>query len=201
MVRRSTKGAVVSARYRLALIAYSSQPLDLLPGIETIDAVVKRGAPQLAATDSTDTAAAFDLARRILKAELPRLSGHPAPMICHMTDGKHTGDDPEPIAREIMAMSTGDGNVLIENIFIGQGLTRQPIGDARRWPGVQSPGELGDGTLEKLYNMSSPLPPSYAQAIRQDGYSLQPGAKMLFPATTPELIELAFAMSGATPTA
>jgi hypothetical protein len=48
--------------------------------------------------------------------------------------------------------------------------------------------------------MSSSLPDCYAEAIQEDGYRLQPGSKMLFPAASQELIELAFAMSGATPT-
>jgi hypothetical protein len=201
MVRRSTRGELVSPRYRLAMIAYSTTTVDLLPGIETIDKIAKRGRPELAASNYTDTAAAFALARDILKAELPGLAGHPAPMVCHMTDGEFTGADPEPIAQEIMQMSTSDGNVLVENIFIGPNLTKQPIADARRWPGVMSPGELDDANVAKLYNMSSPLPQSYSQAIREDGYGLQAGAKMLFPAASQELIELAFAMSGATPTA
>jgi hypothetical protein len=200
MVRRSTKGELVAARYRVAMIAYSNKVLNLLRGIETIDKVARRGAPQLEASNATDTAAAFDLAHQLLKAELPGLSGHPAPMICHMTDGEYSGADPEPIAREIMQMSNEDGNVLIENIFIGEGLTKQPVDDAQRWPGVLSPAELNNPAVTKLYNMSSPLPLRYAQAIHQDGYSLQPGVKMLFPAATQELIELAFTMSGATPT-
>lgn len=200
MVRRSTKGELVAARYRLAMIAYSNKPLDLLKGIETIDKVVKRGRPLLAASSSTNTAAAFDLARQILKAELPRMAGHPAPMICHMTDGNYTGHDPEPIAREIMEMSTSDGNVLIENIFVGENLTSKPIGNAKEWPGVQSVSELSDPVVARLYNMSSSLPECYAEAIQEVGYRLRPGIKMLFPAATQELIELAFAMSGATPT-
>jgi uncharacterized protein YegL len=201
MVRRSTRGELVSPRYRLAIIAYSNQAVDLVPGIETIDKIAKRGRPELTAQDYTNTAKAFELAHKMLKAELPNLAGHPAPMVCHMTDGEFTGADPEPIVREIMEMSTGDGNVLVENIFIGQNLTKQPIDNAQKWPGVLSVDELTDPHVTKLYNMSSPLPVSYSQAIREDGYAMQPGARMLFPAATQELIELAFAMSGATPTA
>jgi hypothetical protein len=49
--------------------------------------------------------------------------------------------------------------------------------------------------------MSSPLPESYAEIIEQEGYSLKSGSRMLIPCNSRELIELAFAMSGATPTA
>jgi len=199
MVQRSTKGGAISPRYRLGMVAYSDQPTDLLSGILTIDEVAKKGSPQLAATYSTDTAAAFAWARDVLKQELPKLNGHPVPMVCHLTDGAFTGSDPEPIAREIMQMSNDDGNVLIENIYVGANLTKQPITDAENWAGVLDASELGDAYAQKLFNMSSPLPESYANVILEDGYSLKPGVKMLIPATSKELIRLAFAMSGATP--
>src|SRR5262245_37851549 len=51
MVRRSTKGELVAARYRIAMIAYSTTPLDILPGIKTIDELAKLGAPQLTASN------------------------------------------------------------------------------------------------------------------------------------------------------
>src|SRR4051794_3621201 len=54
MVQRSTKGEIVSARYRLAMYAYSDRPYDMLGGIESITEVVKRGRPKLTASNSTD---------------------------------------------------------------------------------------------------------------------------------------------------
>ena len=59
MVQRSTKGAIVAPRYRVAMFAYSSQTIDLLGGIKTIDELAKMGVPQLTTLDMTDTAAAF----------------------------------------------------------------------------------------------------------------------------------------------
>jgi hypothetical protein len=200
MVERSTKGAVIAPRYRLSMVAYSDTPFDLLGDIHTIDKVAQKGTPQLSATHSTDTAAAFIWARDLLKKELPTLGGKPAPMICHLTDGHFTGNDPEPIAREIMQMSNDDGHVLIENIYVGPNLTRQPINDPQSWPGIIDESELTDKYAKKLFNMSSSLPDSYAHMLMEEGYNLVPGCRMLIPGTNKDLIKLAFAMSGATPT-
>ena len=54
---------------------------------------------------------------------------------------------------------------------------------------------------QQLFRMSSPLPASYAAVIGEEGYGLKAGCRMLIPGSNSELIELAFAMSGATPTA
>jgi hypothetical protein len=204
MVERSTKGEVIAKRYHLAMCAYSDMANDVLGGIMTIDEVAKKGRIDLSPLNLTDTAAAFAWARDLLKSELPKRSGHdpvhPAPMLCHLTDGYYTGDDPEPIAREIMQMTTDDGNVLIENIYVGPNMTKQPIGDSKEWPGIFDVNELNDPYAQKLFNMSSALPESYADFINVEAeYSLKPNSRMLIPGNNKELIELAFAMSGLTP--
>ncbi|HSU17517.1 vWA domain-containing protein [Longimicrobium sp.] len=205
MVQRSTKGGVISPRYRLAMIAYSDTPEDILGGVRTIADVAQLGTPTLSVSRTTDTHAAFMTAREILRRELAQSAEserRPAPMVCHITDGQCTGSDPAPVAQEIMRMSTPDGPVLVENIYVGPGLTVSPIGDAGEWPGVMSEGELADPYARKLFHMSSPLPESYARVINESaGYALRPGARMLIPSSSGDLIELAFAMSGATPTA
>jgi uncharacterized protein YegL len=203
MVQRSAKGEVISPRYRLSMIAYSDSPIDILGGIRTIDEIVQLGKPTLSATNSTNTAAAFDLARDILRGEIAQMDRStvcPAPMICHLTDGQFTGADPEPIARDIMQMETPDGPVLVENIYVGPDLTAHPIYQVESWRGVMDVNELNDQYARKLFNISSPLPASYAEVINEMGYELQRGAKMLIPCSNKDLIELAFAMSGATPT-
>jgi uncharacterized protein YegL len=203
MVQRSSKGEIISPRYRLAMVAYSDTPVDILGGIKTIGEVAQLGKPTLSASATTDTAGAFAFARDLLKRELASLSGpppHPAPMICHLTDGAFTGADPEPIAQEIMQMATDDGHVLIENIYVGANLTTQPITDVENWPGLSDVSEINDQYAKKLFNMSSPLPEAYANVINEMGYEIKPGAKMLIPSSNKELIELAFSMSGATPT-
>jgi hypothetical protein len=199
MIQRSTKGKVISPRYRLAMCAYSDQASDMLGGFRTIDEVATMGSPTLSPTNSTDTYAAFAWARDFLRRELPNLFGMPAPMVCHLTDGQFTGSDPEPLAQEIMQMANDDGNVLLENIYVGPDLTNGPIGDIQSWPGITEVAELRNAYAKKLFQMSSSLPETYASMIRDEGYGLRPGCRMLIPGSSSELIELAFTMSGATP--
>jgi len=200
MIKRSTKGRIIAPRYRLCIGCYSDTVTDILPGIRTIAEVATQGAPHLSTLATTDTAAAFRWARDILKAEIPKLDGCPAPMVCHLTDGEYTGADPEPVAAEIMAMSTADGNVLVENIYVGDHLTNHPITDPMKWEGINDESELASSPyVHKLFRMSSSLPQSYANVIREENYSMRAGARMLIPASNKALIELAFAMSGATP--
>jgi uncharacterized protein YegL len=184
MVQRSTRGEVISSRYRLAMIAYSDQPMDILGGIRTIYEVVQKGKPILSADAKTDTAAAFMVARDLLREQLPNLQGHPAPMVCHLTDGQFTGSDPEPIAQEIMQISNDDGNVLVENVYKGPDLTAQPISDIEAWPGVLDISEVKSPYARKLFDMSSPLPDSYAIMINEEGYAFSPGSRMLIPEPT-----------------
>jgi uncharacterized protein YegL len=204
MVERSTKGELIAERYHLAMSAYSDTPNDLFGGIMTIREIAKKGRIELPTLNLTDTAAAFAWARDLLKSELPKRNGHnpthPVPMVCHLTDGYYTGDDPEPIARDILQMTTDDGNVLIENIYIGPNMTQQPIGDPRSWPGIFDVDELSDPYARKLFNMSSPLPEAYADFINiEAGFNLRPNCRMLIPGNDKELIEAAFVISGITP--
>lgn len=197
MVQRATRGKIVAPRYRIAMLAYSSFVVDLLGGIKTIEEVAKGGVPQFSVLDTTDTALAFSEAEKLLRSELPKLQDCPAPLICHMTDGQFTGADPSPVVRRILAMSVPDGNVLVENIHISpSGLE---VTDVKGWSGVTRKEMLQDSYSKTLCDMSSPLPASYRNVIREFGYNLAADARMFFPGNQPELVELGFAMSGATP--
>jgi hypothetical protein len=200
MVQRSTKGTTVAPRYRIAMYAYSSQVIDLLGGIKTVAELAQMGVPRLQPMDATDTAAAFREAETLLKSQLPNLQNCPAPLVCHMTDGEYnSGGDPEPIARRIMGMSVPDGDVLVENIFVTDKALPQPIQDPKNWSGINDEMPLASPYAETLFRMSSPIPQTYAGVMAEMGYKLSPGARMLFPGDTPEIVELGFAMSGATP--
>lgn len=200
MVQRSTKGTTVAPRYRIAMYAYSSQVTDLLGGIKTVAELAQMGVPRLQPMDATDTAAAFREAERLLKTELGNLQDAPAPLVCHMTDGEYNqGGDPEPIAKRIMQMSVPDGNVLIENIFVTDKALTQPINDPKDWEGITEETPLASPYAETLMRMSSDIPPTYRSVMAEMGYKLSTGAKMFFPGNAPEIVELGFAMSGATP--
>src|SRR5687767_10508843 len=181
MVFRSTKGGRLSPRYRIAMLAYSDHVYDLLDGIKTIAEVAHMGVPELSPLRTTDSAKAFVQAERMLEAELPNLQDGPAPLVCHMTDGEYTAADPEPVARRIMEMWVGDGNVLVENIFISDKVLDGPVRDPHKWPGIHPHTTLASDYAEKLKSMSSPIPESYRQMMQENNYSLSPGALMLLP--------------------
>ncbi|MGY5344391.1 vWA domain-containing protein [Paenibacillus glucanolyticus] len=200
MVFRSTKGNRLTPRYRIAILAYSDDVYDLLNGIKGIDEIAAIGSlPDLTPKRFSDSAKAFLQAEKILQSEIPNMQDCPAPLVCHMTDGVSTGDDPEPIARRIMSMSVPDGNVLVQNIFISDHLMNQPITEPRRWKGILTDTSLEDEHARKLKMMSSVLPESYREMLLEADYQLSPGALMMLPGTCSELVSIGFQMSAATP--
>jgi hypothetical protein len=200
LIFRSTKGARVAPRYRLALFAYSDHVYDLLDGVRTITEVAPRGLPELSPLRTTDTERALLEVEKLLQSELLRHGSGPAPLVCHMTDGEYTAGDPEPVAERIKAMQSQDGGVLVENIFISDAFA-DPQMDPRHWSGVDATTRLLTPYAEKLRRMSSPLPRGYRRLLIEDGYAIGPGALMMLPGTSPELVELGFVMSTATPVA
>ncbi len=88
------------------------------------------------------------------------------------------------------------GKVLVENIFLGQGTA---ISDLLSWNGISTASELTDPYTQYLLEISSPIPASYRSVMQEFGYKLAQEAKMFFPANYVGLVELGFAMSGATP--
>ncbi|MBB3110996.1 hypothetical protein FHS18_003064 [Paenibacillus phyllosphaerae] len=200
MVFRSTKGSRLSPRYRVAMLAYSDQVYDLLGGVKTIGEIAGMGGlPELTPHQFTDTAKAFEQAEKLLMNELPNMQHCPAPLVCHMTDGAHTGDDPEPFARRIMELAVADGHVLVENIFISEAVAEASSGDLRAWPGIKPDTPLSDPFAEKLKRMSSTIPESYREMMVESSFHIEEGALMLLPGTSKELISLGFQMSAATP--
>lgn len=199
MVFRSTKGSRVAPRYRVAMYAYSDHVYDLLGGVKTVDQVAQLGVPELQTLRSTDTARGFAEIEKLLLRELPNLRDCPAPLVCHMTDGEYTGDDPQPIVRRIMNLSVPDGNVLVENIFISDNLLEEPIADPHQWGGVTARVKLRNDYARKLRAMSSPLPAGYRAMMREGGYHISDEAVMMIPGMSPALVEMGFVMSMSTP--
>ncbi|CAM4509635.1 vWA domain-containing protein [Paenibacillus sp. FSL R5-0623] len=200
IVYRSTKGSKVSPRYRIAILAYSDEVYDLLDGVKSIDRIANRGSlPPLYPKRFTDTAKAFKQAEKIIQSELRNMEHCPAPLICHMTDGIYTGEDPEPIVERIKTMSVPDGQVLVENIFITEDASTSRIRDTRAWKGMMPDSFVVDPYSEKLKRMSSVVPESYREMMMESGYSIQKGALMMLPGTSKDLISLGLQMSASTP--
>ena len=199
IVFRSTKGGMLAARYRIAILAYSNEVYDLLGGVKNIAEVAKLGLPEISPGKTTDTALAFQAAEKILQEEIPNLKDCPAPLVCHMTDGEFTGDDPEKIVKRIKQMSVPDGKVLVENIYIADNLCNELNGNISNWTGILPRTDLKSDYAAKLRNMSSAIPESYRKTMQESNYHLATGSVMLFPGTNPELVALGFQMSAATP--
>ncbi len=202
MIFRSTKGGQIAPRYRLAMLAYSSDVYDLLGGIKPVTEVAKLGVPGLGDRQNlmrtTETAKAFAQAETILQAEIPSLARCPAPLICHMTDGENTGEDPIPIVRRIMQLSNPDGSVLVENIFISDDILTESIADPLAWPGIMPETRLRNRYAQVLQQISSPLPRSYRDMMAEMGYNLDPRALMMLPGMDPQLVQMGFQMSAST---
>jgi uncharacterized protein YegL len=198
MIFRSTKGRRLSPRYRIAIYAYNNAVYDVLGGVKTIVDIAKLGVPELTPAGTTDTAKGYRQVAKLLKTELPKLGGSPAPLVCHMTDGEYTGKDPASVVRDIMALKATDGNVLVENIFISDNIIPGPIKDPYRWPGINRKTSLKNSYAKKLRELSSSIPDSYHQVMGEMGYRLDEGAVMLFPGINPEMVAMGFQMSAAT---
>ena len=202
MLRRSRRGEEVRPRYAISMLGYSASVTDLLGGVKMIDELETLALPRLDLQGATNTRAGFEAVLSAMNQYIGNLGDCPAPLVCHLSDGGfNQGGDPRPIVDQIRSMGNSDGNVLVENIYVGDRLLRSPISDAKSWPGVTDPSQIADNTVMQLLAMSSPLPDSYAGVMAEtEGYSMQSGVPMLIPAETPDLIDLAFVMSSATPT-
>lgn len=203
MLRRSMRGSTVSPRYHVSMIAYNEDVEDLFGKVCSISELENMRIPQITPAGRTNTEAAFNAALTYLKHYESKIQDCPAPLVCHLTDGEinEGNNDLTDICNEIRKVSTADGATLIQNIYIGTGLMREPIRDARSWPGVLNRSDIVEAHVQHLFDISSGLPHSYAEVLREkEGFNLQPDVPMLIPAETPGIVELAFAMSGATPT-
>ncbi len=83
------------------------------------------------------------------------IADHPSsypPMVIRVTDGAATDGDPEPWAKEIMAMKTNDGNVLIYNVHLSS-MSVMPV----QYPSDES--EVPpDEYAAQMFRLSSELP-------------------------------------------
>jgi uncharacterized protein YegL len=198
MVRRSIRDGHPQSRYKIALFAYNSRVIDVLNGICDLPDLINLGVPEIIASGKTDTAGAYAAAEKLLRENLHDFQRCPAPLVCHLTDGKLTTDDPRPIVARIREMKVDDGQILVENIYVGDRMLRKTVQNWRQWGGVMRENDLTDDYARFLFHLSSPLPETYRENINNFGYALQPGAHLFFPGTHNDLVRLAFAASAAT---
>ena len=114
--------------------------------------------------DKTPMCAALATAKKYLEGFLAQHAGCYPPLVINITDGEASDGDPLPVAQELQALASGDGNVLLFNAHSS---------DKRSSP-LEFPGDgaaLPDKFAKLLFRMSSPLPPKLAEAARSDGFA------------------------------
>jgi uncharacterized protein YegL len=115
------------------------------------------------ANGNTPMVAAVEEARRAVQAwcELYPLS-YP-PVVINISDGEPTDGNPSAAAESLRQIGTNDGKVLFFNIHIS-GSAKRPI----EFP--DSPVGLPDEFAQRLFEMSSVLPPRLVDEARREGF-------------------------------
>lgn len=142
----------------------------------------------------TDMAAAFKMAKQIIEKWVEDKPDCPAPVIINVSDGipyynhmetAECASETAKIAKEIMDMTTADGNVLIFNAEIGEG--KKQIILPNSIDEVRSGGE----GAQFLYEISSVIPDGYLGAAVKNGLELKENSKgAVFAADAENLIKL-----------
>ncbi|HEY0377985.1 MAG TPA: hypothetical protein VGC87_13785 [Pyrinomonadaceae bacterium] len=192
----------VRPRYYLDIIKYGSsvQPWQTGPeGDEEMDigAVAKKlsdsGSLGLSGgLGGTDTAAAFQFAlTRIEKAlQKERFRNSFPPIVFHLTDGEsHT--DAEPIAQQMMSLSSNDGNVLVVNGYIGTS-TQLTYKDEKDFPGYLTEQEVGhEADNLRLFRMSSLVPATMRENLVGDGIfpAIRENVRLFFDVRTKDMLK------------
>ncbi|MCP4660860.1 MAG: VWA domain-containing protein [bacterium] len=93
------------------------------------------------------------------------------PIILNLTDGAYTDDSPAPVVRQLMAMGTTDGHVLVFNCHISK-YEKNVV----PFPDDAQAAEL-EGLARELYEMSSPLPQPMRQQAERKHYTVAANAR------------------------
>ena len=205
MIQRSMRQGKIHPRYRVGMIAYSDKIYDVygkLGSIISIDQLKNEGIPSITPQKSTDMAKAFRYAEKLIKDDLQKwsrkwLDGCPPPMVINITDcefDEEQAQDPLEFAQRLQQITVRDGNVLVENIFITDQISVPA--SPQDWQGYQFGDKTGNSYGDKLLAMSSPIPSTYAQILReQAGIKIREGKAMMFPGISREFIKFGFVMS------
>lgn len=117
------------------------------------------------AKGNTPMVAAVEEATRAVRAwtELYPLSYPPA--VINISDGEPTDGNPAAAADKLKSLSTNDGSALFFNVHIS-GQSRRPI----EFPDNQI--GMPDEFAQRLFEMSSQLPPRLVEEARREGFSV-----------------------------
>ncbi len=113
---------------------------------------------------------ALGLAGTFLQAFLAKHPDCYPPLVINITDGHPTDGDPRESAKELRALTSRDGRVLLFNAHVSEKRDR-PV----EFPEDDS--GLPDDFARLLFRMSSILPPKLVEAARSDGFSVGPHSR------------------------
>ena len=205
MIQRSMRQGKIHPRYRVGMIAYSDKIYDVygeIGSIVSIDRLKDEGIPMITPQKSTNMAKAFRYAEKLIREDIEKwpskwLEECPPPMVVNITDcefDEEQAQNPLEFAQRLQEITVPDGNVLVENIFITDQIS-VPV-SPQEWLGYQHTDKTGNPYGDKLLEMSSLIPSTYAQILReQAGLKIREGAAMMFPGITREFIKFGFVMS------
>ena len=205
MIQRSMRQGKIHPRYRVGMIAYSDKIYDVygeLGSIVSIDRLKDEGIPMITPQKSTNMARAFSYAEKLIRDDIEKwpakwLEDCPPPMVINITDcefDEEQAQNPLEYAQRLKEITVPDGNVLVENIFITDQIS-VPV-SPQDWLGYQLTDKTGTSYGDRLLEMSSLIPSTYAQILReQAGLKIREGTAMMFPGITRDFIKFGFVMS------
>lgn len=203
MIARSRMQEQILPRYLVALYVYSDDVYDVYDGIRSIDEITNIGIPSLhLMSRKANEAAGLYAVHQLLKKDVATwkendLKFRPAPLLIHMTDGETLDSTGEAarFAKEIMQISTPDGHVLLENVFVTHDI-RIPTNDLSEWAGSFPSDRTGNSYLDRLLQMSSVIPESYLERTNSiSGTNLHRGTLMTYPAVPSDIVQHTFAIT------
>lgn len=125
----------------------------------------------------TNMKGAFDLAKEVLDKWVADKPESPAPVVINISDGvpywnhmdvKDCMNETADVVNEIQQITTKDGNVLVFNACIGDGVKSVfPV----------SEDEIGDEQGKFLYRISSTIPDAYYAVANKVGLQVRPGSR------------------------
>jgi len=121
-------------------------------------------------TGRTPMCEALAKAREYVEAFLRAQPGCYPPIVINITDGQPTDGDAQQAAKELCALASHDGPVLLFNAHLSDKQNR-PI----EFP--QEEAGLPDAFARLLFRMSSELPPKLLEAARADGLAVGPRSR------------------------
>jgi hypothetical protein len=122
------------------------------------------------AAGRTPMCQALALAKQYLGVFIARFPTCYPPLVINITDGMSTDGNPLAPGREVQALATADGNVLLFNAHISA-TQAAPV----EFPAAED--GLPDDFAKLLFRMSSPLPPRLIEAAKADGFAAKPLAR------------------------